>query len=266
MKRKKSRSATWSPKAQASKKPLKPSTLRTVQREAKLDEDFHHELKLSQRVTPDPLKIMESAARTHWRAAAWLLERTDPDNYARRPASSASPFQFEAGLALVVEAALELAQPQQRNAVYQRLKAACDTAFKCVFPNMGLWGRRNPPTLPPTPLTDEQLRNHAMAHRLVVDKDAITEEPGALKEAPPRSLLEASPTPIPRITLCGPMPMLARPAVRSACPAPCEPPRLLQAMPPTAASSASTVGKPILSPKMRLATKFEHNDKLPTVR
>ena len=39
-------------------------SLRTVQREAKGDEDFHHELRLAQRTKPDPLKIMESAART----------------------------------------------------------------------------------------------------------------------------------------------------------------------------------------------------------
>jgi len=233
-------------------------SVRTVQREAKLDEDFDHELRLSQRCTPDPLKIMESAARTHWRAAAWLLERTDPDTYAKRPASSASPYQFEAGLALVVEAALDATAPQQRGAVYQRLQAACDTAFKCVFPDMGLWGRRTCPTLPPTPLADEQWRNrvcHVPDHCPVADKDATTVQPGALQEA--------SPTPILRIASNGRVTLLARPEMRSVSPAPCEPPSLPQAMPPNAASSTSTFGEPNLSPKMHLATEFEATDKLP---
>jgi hypothetical protein len=131
-------------------------SLRTVQREAKEDEDFDHELKLSLRTAPDPEKIMQSAARTHWRAAAWLLERTDPERYAKRPACSASPEQLQAALSLVVEAALEATPPDERTAVYERVEAAAEKAFKCVFPGLGPWGRRRRPTPPPTPLADEQ--------------------------------------------------------------------------------------------------------------
>src|SRR5215211_6162774 len=78
-------------------------SLRTVQREMKLDEDFDHELKLSLRATPNPEKIMQSAARAHWRAAAWLLERSDPEKYAKRRPNSASPRQLQAAVRFVIE-------------------------------------------------------------------------------------------------------------------------------------------------------------------
>src|SRR5688500_13607722 len=51
-------------------------SIRTVQREARLDADFDLKLRTAYNDQPDPLFIMQNAARTHWRAAAWLLERT----------------------------------------------------------------------------------------------------------------------------------------------------------------------------------------------
>ena len=50
-------------------------SLRTVQRERKFDQDFDHEVRLSLQQPPDPLKLMEHAARTHWRAAACFSPR-----------------------------------------------------------------------------------------------------------------------------------------------------------------------------------------------
>ena len=131
-------------------------SLRTVQREAKEDDDFHHELRLAQRQTPDPLKIMQSAARDHWRAAAWLLERTDPEQYARRPASSASAHQFEAALRVVIEAALQATPTQRRAEVYEYVQAAADMAFTQVFPKYGPWGQPLRIVSPPTPLADQE--------------------------------------------------------------------------------------------------------------
>ncbi len=100
--------------------------------------------------------MMRRAAHGSWRAAAWLLERTDPERYAKRPASSASPEQFEGALTVVLEAALEATAPDERSAVFAHVQAACERAFKCVFPSYGQWGRRTSPTPPPTPLADEQ--------------------------------------------------------------------------------------------------------------
>ena len=170
-------------------------SLRTVQREAKLDEDFDHELKLAQGTAPDPLRMMQTAARTHWRAAAWLLERTDPDRYAKRPASSASPEQFEQALTFILEAALEATAPERRAAVYQHVQAACDEAFKCVFHNFGPWDRRRPTSLPATPLADgEHLKQ-------VRDPSGPYQIPDYDDETGPRGPLAhwgASPTAIPQ--------------------------------------------------------------------
>src|SRR5688572_20798455 len=108
---------------------------RTVRRELLRDQQFNRELLAAQRQPPNPAKIMQSAARTHWRAAAWLLERTDPERFGRRPPNSASPEQVQKALTIVVEAALEAAPPEERRAVYQHLQAAATRAFSGVFPN-----------------------------------------------------------------------------------------------------------------------------------
>jgi hypothetical protein len=131
-------------------------SLRTVQRERKLDEDFDHELQLSLRQAPDPLKMMQHAARAHWRAAAWLLERTDPEQYAKPAKNSASPAQFDAGLEFVMEAALAAIPPELHEAVYEYMAAAAEEAFACLFPNFGRWGDAKRPKLPPTPLVQQQ--------------------------------------------------------------------------------------------------------------
>jgi hypothetical protein len=159
-------------------------SVRTVQRETQRDAQFDQELREAHAMTPDPLQIMQTAARTHWRAAAWLLERSDPERYGRRPASSCSPFLFDEGLHTVLEAALEVVEPHQRSRVYEHLQAACERAFKCVFPDYGLYGARRVPELPPTPLADaehlKQLRDPNSKY-CVSDYD----QTGASLPAPP---------------------------------------------------------------------------------
>jgi hypothetical protein len=134
-------------------------SLRTVQRERKLDEDFDHELQLSLRQTPDPLKMMQAASRTHWRAAAWLLERTDPEKFAKRAKNSASPAQFHAGLEFVMEAALAAIPPELHEQVYEYMAAAAEEADACLFPHYGRWGDSKRPKLPATPLVQQQFRH-----------------------------------------------------------------------------------------------------------
>lgn len=59
----------------------------TIRREAARNPEFHEQLRaaeLTAQVTP--LQAMRKAASTHWRAAAWFLERTQPHHFApRRP-------------------------------------------------------------------------------------------------------------------------------------------------------------------------------------
>jgi hypothetical protein len=153
---------------------------RTIHREARLDENFDEQLRQAFSNTPDPLTIMQSAARTHWRAAAWLLERTDPEHFAKRPAHSASPFMFQRGLEVVVEAALEATPPEFRADMYQRLVAACQNAFKCVFPDIGPWHNRNRLDQLQTPLLGAEWRRGApqvFDAKLTLHLDANADEP-----------------------------------------------------------------------------------------
>jgi hypothetical protein len=161
-------------------------SLRTVQRERQLDEDFDHELQLSLRQPPDPLKMMQHAARAHWRAAAWLLERTDPEQYAKRAKSSISPAQFHAGLKFVMEAALAGIPEELHEQVYEYMAAAAEEADACLFPNHGRWGDAKRPKLPPTPLLQAQSRQwHAdPKHRRIV----VEHERGDITETVPPQL------------------------------------------------------------------------------
>jgi hypothetical protein len=169
-------------------------SLRTVQREARLDPDFDEKLRIAHADKPDPLAIMQSAARTHWRAAAWLLERTDPDNYGRRPASSASPAQFNAAVGQVMEAALAAVPPELRAEVYAQMQAAAEASFEAIFPGHGQWGRRHAPQAPPTPLVDqactEQFKNPPLQRRIFdIDESRLAPPPAPI--TPP---LESAPS------------------------------------------------------------------------
>ncbi|BBO36247.1 hypothetical protein [Lacipirellula parvula] len=127
-------------------------SLRTVQRERKYDEDFDHELLLALSAPPDPLKLMQAAARTHWRAAAWLLERTRPEQYARRPTNMAHAGQVNHAVNAVMEAVLQLLPPAEQERLFPFIDAACQRALDCCFPNLGPWGHPRSPKLPQTPL------------------------------------------------------------------------------------------------------------------
>lgn len=147
-------------------------SLRTVQRERKNDEDFDHGLRLALQAEPDPKRLMQTAARTHWRAAAWLLERTDPETYARRPVNTANDKQVEAALCFLLEAALQATPEEQRAAFFAKVNPAREQAFNCVFPNLGPWGNPRAPKCPPSPLTDYQLLCQTLATpRIIVDRD-----------------------------------------------------------------------------------------------
>lgn len=131
-------------------------SIRTVQRERKRDEDFDHEVLLALQKTPDPLKLMEQAARTHWRAAAWLLERRNPEEYARKPVNTASAKKVAAALRFVQEMALEAVPAEFHQTLYKHVQAAMEEAFRHCFPAMGKWETPKFVKLPiDTPLADD---------------------------------------------------------------------------------------------------------------
>ena len=158
-------------------------SIRTVQRERKRDEDFDHEVLLALQKTPDPLKLMEQAARTHWRAAAWLLERQNPEEYARKPVNTTSPKKVAAALRFVQEAALAAMPAEFHETLYQHVQAAIDEAFANCFPTMGKWETPKFPKLPvETPLVDVQEIKAWDAEAMTIhDRDAH----GAIVLPPP---------------------------------------------------------------------------------
>jgi hypothetical protein len=64
----------------------------TIQREAHRNQEFHDKLRKAQLNTEiTPVRTLRDAAVSDWRAAAWILERTQPQQYAKRTAGSFSP-------------------------------------------------------------------------------------------------------------------------------------------------------------------------------
>jgi hypothetical protein len=64
----------------------------TIQREARRNPEFCEKLRnIRYDVELNPVLTLRDAAINDWRAAAWILERTQPQHYAKRPANSFSP-------------------------------------------------------------------------------------------------------------------------------------------------------------------------------
>ena len=60
----------------------------TIRREAARNEEFADLLRYAEiEARIRPVRTMQEASGTHWRAAAWLLERTQPEEYARAAAN-----------------------------------------------------------------------------------------------------------------------------------------------------------------------------------
>jgi hypothetical protein len=97
----------------------------TIRREAIRNDAFRHELRGAEvRSQLDPLQAMRTAAKSHWRAAAWLLERTNPEQFDRRRAGDCKPQELHKVVEAVVESAVEeIADPEIRERVCRRLLA-----------------------------------------------------------------------------------------------------------------------------------------------
>jgi hypothetical protein len=108
---------------------------RTVQREAKAHDGFQLELERALQAAPvDPERLMQQAARTHWRAAAWMLERAHPERYGKRPPRSCSPEKLRDIVNHIIERALEATPAEHREAVYQHVRPAAEQACAAFLP------------------------------------------------------------------------------------------------------------------------------------
>ena len=103
----------------------------TIHREADRNPDFHNHLQRAiQNAKLSPLQAMQQAVNTHWRAAAWMLERTRPERFAR-PLAKKNVTERQAR-ALVDELIDivhdEINNPLQLVPLEKRIRAAVHTA------------------------------------------------------------------------------------------------------------------------------------------
>jgi hypothetical protein len=93
----------------------------TIWREARRNPQFDETIRQAQFARDlNPVRTLQDAAANDWRAAAWLLERTQPEHYARRAANSFSPQDVAALLDRVCEAIGEETQDEQISARIKR--------------------------------------------------------------------------------------------------------------------------------------------------
>ena len=110
-------------------------SVKTIHRESQRNDEFRrslHNAELAARL--EPLKLVRQAAGAHWRAAAWLLERTQPERFAPRPAGAVRPEQVEDACHRLIEAALqEIDDPEGRRRAHSRLRRAVDAVVRNLF-------------------------------------------------------------------------------------------------------------------------------------
>lgn len=77
---------------------------KTVRREAERDDTFDLEIREAEKQAKlCPLEAIRHKAHTHWRAAAWLLERTEPKRYAKPEKRSLKPGEIDRLLEIVLD-------------------------------------------------------------------------------------------------------------------------------------------------------------------
>jgi hypothetical protein len=110
---------------------------RTIRRQARRDEDFGRQLRTAEvSARNDPLKMMQRAAHGSWRAAAWLLERADPERYGRRPPPTCRPEDVDRTFTRIMETVLsQIEGDAPRRAMYQSLaKVMEDESVRLFLP------------------------------------------------------------------------------------------------------------------------------------
>jgi hypothetical protein len=97
--------------------------VKTIRRHAARDPNFGRLLTTAViSARHDPLKMMRRAAGASWRAAAWLLERTEPDRYGKQPPATCRPEDVDRAFTRIMDTALGHIQGDApRRAMYQSL-------------------------------------------------------------------------------------------------------------------------------------------------
>jgi hypothetical protein len=104
----------------------------TIRREARRNPEFQDQLSRSEMYAQlSPLRAMQHACATHWRAAAWFLERAFPDRFARRDPTAFGPQQARRLLNEVLDIiGSEIADPVQHERIEKRLRATFEYSLR----------------------------------------------------------------------------------------------------------------------------------------
>jgi hypothetical protein len=97
--------------------------VRTIRRHAQRDDNFARLLGVAEvSARNDPLKMVRRAASGSWRAAAWLLERTDPERYAKQAPATCRPQDVDKTFTRIMETVLrEIPNEPARRSMYHNL-------------------------------------------------------------------------------------------------------------------------------------------------
>jgi hypothetical protein len=97
--------------------------VKTIRRHAQRDEVFARQLRAAEvNARNDPLKQLRRAASSNWRAAAWLLERSDPERFGKQTAAACRPEDVDRTFTRIMETVLEqLDDDQARRTMYNCL-------------------------------------------------------------------------------------------------------------------------------------------------
>lgn len=103
----------------------------TIKREQKRNGDFDEQMRrATARAQLAPLQAMRQAVQTHWRAAAWMLERSDPEHFGRQKEHFGAKELRALRRDLIDIFEEEIEMPTIRSRVVRRVKAAIDYAMR----------------------------------------------------------------------------------------------------------------------------------------
>ncbi|BBO33966.1 helix-turn-helix domain-containing protein [Lacipirellula parvula] len=106
----------------------------TLRREMQRNADFRQDVRSAEiRSQIDALRAMRAASATHWRAAAWFLERTNPRRFARPSLRAFNSDEIQTVLDDVITAAVdEIDDVEVRQRVVRRLAMAGNLAARAL--------------------------------------------------------------------------------------------------------------------------------------
>ncbi|BBO33496.1 hypothetical protein [Lacipirellula parvula] len=178
-------------------------TLRTVQRYRREEEDFDQEVRMAKLAKPDPLKLMESAARTHWRrgVAARADQTRNLRPQARRPRLGP---QSHKGLT-ADDGNRARNTPEERVASSSSISTKPTNTPRLLLPQPRPLNRPREPKMADTPLVfRERAKSAPVIHNYGIgtpDEWSFAAKPEPPRSHAPRQAPNAEVTPPPEPTL-----------------------------------------------------------------